>query len=159
MHLEEGEGIFIEPGTPHAYVRGNIVECMANSDNVVRGGLTPKFQDVENMVDILSYETEPVSILGQGASLERVTYHTPAVEFEVSRRRLRRDETVAEVTRGALEVFLITKGDILISWQANSGGHEASFQQGQSVFVPASLAEYRMTSQSPAEVFKVEVPL
>lgn len=43
VQLESGEAIFTDAGIPHAYIKGNIIECMANSDNVVRAGLTPKF--------------------------------------------------------------------------------------------------------------------
>ncbi|KAA3663047.1 MAG: mannose-6-phosphate isomerase, class I, partial [Calditrichaeota bacterium] len=45
LSLQPGEALFMEAGIPHAYVNGNIIECMSNSDNVVRAGLTPKFQD------------------------------------------------------------------------------------------------------------------
>jgi mannose-6-phosphate isomerase len=159
IHLEAGEGVFIEPGTLHAYMRGNIVECMASSDNVVRAGLTPKFQDFGTIVDILNYDMDPIPILGQDAGREPVTYQTPAAEFQVSRRRLKRDEAVLEVAGGELEILLITKGDIRISWQANSGGLEAHFRRGQSLVMPASMGEFRMIPQSPAEVFRVQVPL
>ena len=42
MHLKEGEGIFQDAGIPHAYLRGQNVELMACSDNVIRGGLNTK---------------------------------------------------------------------------------------------------------------------
>ena len=55
VYLKKGQGVFLNAGIPHAYLKGNIVECMANSDNVVRAGLTPKFKDVETLAEILTW--------------------------------------------------------------------------------------------------------
>jgi len=49
MRLKRGEAVVITPNEPHAYISGDLVECMANSDNVVRGGLTPKLKDKETL--------------------------------------------------------------------------------------------------------------
>ncbi len=51
--LDRGEGVFIPPHQPHAYLRGDLVECMACSDNVVRGGLTPKIKDIPTLLSML----------------------------------------------------------------------------------------------------------
>ncbi|TFK93123.1 RmlC-like cupin, partial [Polyporus arcularius HHB13444] len=53
--LKPGEAIFLAAGEPHAYVSGDIAECMATSDNVIRAGLTPKLRDVPNLVAGLTY--------------------------------------------------------------------------------------------------------
>lgn len=53
--LAPGEGIFLAANEPHAYLAGDCVECMANSDNVVRAGLTPKHKDVPTLVEMLTY--------------------------------------------------------------------------------------------------------
>ena len=53
--IAPGESFFMAANEPHAYVAGEILECMACSDNVVRAGLTPKHKDIENLVDMLSY--------------------------------------------------------------------------------------------------------
>ncbi|VDD81761.1 unnamed protein product [Mesocestoides corti] len=64
LKLKPGEAIFLAANTPHAYLSGDCVECMANSDNVVRAGLTPKFKDVERLLEILNYiPTTPDSLL------------------------------------------------------------------------------------------------
>lgn len=71
---------------PHAYVAGEIIECMACSDNVVRAGLTPKHKDVQTLVQMLTYTTGGPSI-DAGAPLSedhRILRYTPPVpEFEV----------------------------------------------------------------------------
>jgi mannose-6-phosphate isomerase class I len=52
MTLNKGESIVISADEPHAYISGELVECMVNSDNVIRGGLTPKFKDTETLVSV-----------------------------------------------------------------------------------------------------------
>merc|ERR1719232_269681 len=84
--IAPGESFFMAPNEPHAYVAGEIIECMACSDNVVRAGLTPKFKDVPNLVDMLTYSTGGPSIdAGTPAYGDsRIMRYTPPVpEFEV----------------------------------------------------------------------------
>lgn len=54
---KRGEGVVITPNEPHAYLSGDLVECMSSSDNVVRGGLTPKYKDTETLYQMLPYHT------------------------------------------------------------------------------------------------------
>jgi mannose-6-phosphate isomerase len=58
--LSPGEALFLRADDIHAYVSGDIMECMAASDNVVRAGLTPKFKDVDTLVDMLTYNYAPI---------------------------------------------------------------------------------------------------
>jgi mannose-6-phosphate isomerase len=55
LRLSPGQALFLGPNVPHAYISGNMVECMAASDNTVRAGLTPKFKDVETLCEMLTY--------------------------------------------------------------------------------------------------------
>lgn len=59
VQLQPGQAIFLKANEPHAYLDGEIVECMAASDNVVRAGLTPKARDVQVLVDMLTYDDTP----------------------------------------------------------------------------------------------------
>lgn len=52
---KRGEWFLINADIPHCYIQGELMECMVNSDNVVRGGLTPKLKDVETLCDLLPY--------------------------------------------------------------------------------------------------------
>ncbi|KAJ1967671.1 hypothetical protein H4R35_006642 [Dimargaris xerosporica] len=56
LTLNPGQALFLGANEPHAYLSGDIIECMATSDNVVRAGLTPKFKDVEVLVEMLTYD-------------------------------------------------------------------------------------------------------
>ncbi|KFA67949.1 hypothetical protein S40285_03548 [Stachybotrys chlorohalonatus IBT 40285] len=60
VQLAPGEALFLVADDIHAYVSGDIIECMAASDNVVRAGLTPKFKDVETLVSMLTYNYAPI---------------------------------------------------------------------------------------------------
>uniref|UniRef100_A0A8D2DEU3 Mannose-6-phosphate isomerase n=1 Tax=Sciurus vulgaris TaxID=55149 RepID=A0A8D2DEU3_SCIVU len=59
LTLQPGEAMFLEANVPHAYIKGDCVECMACSDNTVRAGLTPKFIDVPTLCEMLSYTPSP----------------------------------------------------------------------------------------------------
>ena len=56
LSLKEGQSFFIGANIPHAYISGDLVECMALSDNVIRAGLTPKFKDVQTLCSMLDYK-------------------------------------------------------------------------------------------------------
>ncbi|SCU84161.1 LAFA_0D08504g1_1 [Lachancea sp. 'fantastica'] len=89
--LNAGEAIFLRAKDPHAYISGDIIECMAASDNVVRAGFTPKFKDVSNLVDMLTYAYD--SVEDQKMKLEgfprssgdgkTILYNPPIEEFAV----------------------------------------------------------------------------
>ncbi|RMD44629.1 hypothetical protein DV735_g564, partial [Chaetothyriales sp. CBS 134920] len=59
VRMNPGQAIHLKADDIHAYISGDIVECMASSDNVIRAGFTPKFQDVDTLVDILTYDHNP----------------------------------------------------------------------------------------------------
>ncbi|QNG19436.1 mannose-6-phosphate isomerase, class I [Rhodococcus triatomae] len=87
VRLEPGQGLYLDAGNLHAYLHGVGVEIMANSDNVLRGGLTPKHVDVPELLRVLDFDSapapfvEPVQVPGTG----KFEYDTPAPEFELSR--------------------------------------------------------------------------
>ena len=69
VNLHPGEAIFQDAGLPHAYLEGQNVEIMANSDNVLRGGLTPKHVDVPELMKHVRFEaTNPRILMGDRAA-------------------------------------------------------------------------------------------
>jgi mannose-6-phosphate isomerase len=157
VHLKKGQGLFTPAGIPHAYLEGNIVECMANSDNVIRVGLTPKFTDVEALLEVLSYDLGVVPIL-EGEGNSPATYKTPAAEFQVSRISVEAGNTMKLQGAGP-RILLLTQGEINLAWQSDLQASKENFKQGQSVLIPDLLKEIELTSTSSAEVFQAEVPL
>lgn len=55
LQLKPGDAIYLSANVPHAYLIGDCIECMACSDNVIRAGLTPKFKDVNTLLDMLDF--------------------------------------------------------------------------------------------------------
>ena len=159
VHLRPGEGIFTNAGVPHAYLRGNIVECMANSDNVVRVGLTPKYKDAETLLRIADTTPQQPQILeGDACTLREgvtaATYRTPAPEFEVRRWRLAPGtEHILDKGSGPA-ILLVTAGAVELAWD---GGH-ADYRQGDSAFLPACLAECTVHAKDDSELFLARVP-
>ncbi|WP_457566344.1 mannose-6-phosphate isomerase, class I, partial [Caldithrix abyssi] len=152
LHLKKGQGVFLKAGVPHAYLKGNIVECMANSDNVVRAGLTPKFKDVKTLIEILTYETGPVEIY-EGSRNAKYVYKTPVDEFSITHVNL--DE------KSKLRFFLETvsimmvvngKGEIVFN------GGRLAIQKGQSILLPAEIASFELVSDGSLEIFSAYVP-
>lgn len=111
--IAPGESFFMAANEPHAYVAGEIIECMACSDNVVRAGLTPKFKDVDTLVEMLTYTTGGPSI-DAGAPLHgdsRILRYTPPVpEFEVLMLQCDPGDTVKLKIKNVPAVFVIIEG-------------------------------------------------
>jgi mannose-6-phosphate isomerase len=99
--LSAGEAVFLGPGNLHAYLRGFGVEVMGNSDNVVRGGMTPKHIDVEELLRVLDFEALPDPVVKR-TELEPGCwrYNTPNTPFVMSELRLGDDETRLHAATG-----------------------------------------------------------
>jgi mannose-6-phosphate isomerase len=157
VHLEPGQAIFTDAGIPHAYLKGNIVECMANSDNVVRAGLTTKFTDIDALLDILQYRFEAPEIINSEAKVDGVVYRTSAEEFEVS--RTTREKGIDSIIEGgeSVSVILVTDGSLRVEWE-EGGSKVLDCSQGESILIPAALKEWRAYSAGSVEYFTVNVP-
>ncbi|RDW89868.1 mannose-6-phosphate isomerase pmi1 [Aspergillus mulundensis] len=103
--LEPGEAMFLKADDIHAYISGDIIECMASSDNVVRAGFTPKFKDVDTLTEMLTYSYAPIDeqkleptdypyvVLNAPAyssASDSLLYDPPIEEFSVVKTALRR---------------------------------------------------------------------
>ncbi|MGV9342901.1 mannose-6-phosphate isomerase, class I [Streptomyces sp. NPDC003688] len=130
VRLQPGEALFLGAGIPHAYLDGLGVEIMANSDNVLRCGLTPKHVDVPELLRIVRFEPGDPGVLRPEASPEgEEVYETPIDEFRLSRFVLPEGGAVRDLTRDTPQILLCTAGTV------RAGEHELS--PGHSVYVPA----------------------
>ncbi|MEV6169597.1 mannose-6-phosphate isomerase, class I [Streptomyces sp. NPDC051954] len=130
VRLQPGEALFLGAGVPHAYLNGLGVEIMANSDNVLRCGLTPKHVDVPELLRIVRFEPSDPGVLRPEASPDgEEVYETPIDEFRLSRYVLPAGGAAHDLTRETPQILLCTAGSV------RAGEHELS--PGQSVFVPA----------------------
>ena len=84
IRLNEGEGIFQDPGVLHAYLEGQNIECMATSDNVVRGGLTTKHIDTEQLIKMVRFESIPPKVIKpQKINNNQLEYPVASSEFRL----------------------------------------------------------------------------
>ena len=110
VKLKKGEGVFQDAGVPHAYLEGFDVELMANSDNVLRGGLTPKHVDANELLKQVKCEaTFPVIITGIKNEENEIKYNTPSPDFQLSVFELEAGDTVS-FTPTSVEILLLTEG-------------------------------------------------
>ncbi|MFE5397804.1 mannose-6-phosphate isomerase, class I [Streptomyces sp. NPDC056568] len=130
VRLQPGEALYLGAGIPHAYLDGLGVEIMANSDNVLRCGLTPKHVDVPELLRIVRFEAGDPGILRPEASPDgEEVYETPIDEFRLSRWVLPEGSGTRRLTLETPQILLCTAGTVRV------GDHELA--PGQSVFVAA----------------------
>ncbi|BCK53568.1 mannose-6-phosphate isomerase, class I [Nocardia wallacei] len=143
--LEPGQGLFMAAGNLHAYLRGVGVEIMASSDNVLRGGFTPKHVDVPELLRVLDFEPlelpivepEPVGDpLGESVSFR---YRTPAPEFALRRFELAADAEPTPVPRTGPGIMLCTAGTVRLL----QGADELRITPGGAAWISAADAEVR----------------
>ncbi len=155
VRLRPGQGTFQPAGVLHAYLEGVNVELMANSDNVLRGGLTPKHVDVPELLRILSFDSGVPQVLeGElSGSGERV-YRTTSDEFEVSRIDLAPgQEHRARAAHGPDSIVVLEGSAILIS-----SGQNIPLVRGSIVFVPFGTEYVLHATDAFATLFKATVP-
>ncbi|MFA4837853.1 MAG: mannose-6-phosphate isomerase, class I [Candidatus Neomarinimicrobiota bacterium] len=158
IHLKTGEAIFLPAGVPHAYVHGNIIECMANSDNVVRAGLTPKFQDIPTLIDILDYSGENLTILTDDENAERLVYATAADEFVVQRYRLSVKKPMLIQKFQTPEILICVEGEADLIYPVDGSTQTIRLRAGESVLVPAISEHYELKTEERAVVFSASTP-
>ncbi|MCX5391049.1 mannose-6-phosphate isomerase, class I [Streptomyces sp. NBC_00094] len=128
--LQPGEALYLGAGVPHAYVDGMGVEIMANSDNVLRCGLTPKHVDVPELLRVVRFEPNDAGVLRPEASPSgEEVYDTPIDEFRLSRFVRAEGAAPTDVTTPAPQILLAVSG------RPKAG--EITLAPGESVFVPA----------------------
>ncbi|MFB7260262.1 mannose-6-phosphate isomerase, class I [Streptomyces nojiriensis] len=128
VRLQPGEAMFLGAGVPHAYIDGLGVELLANSDNVLRAGLTPKHVDVPELLKIAKFEPGDPNLLRPEGDAEEV-YETPIDEFRLSRFLL--------APGGAPRVLPHDTPQILLCTAGSPRAGELALAPGESVFVPA----------------------
>ncbi|AXG78168.1 mannose-6-phosphate isomerase, class I [Streptomyces paludis] len=130
VRLQPGEALFLGAGVPHAYLNGLGVEIMANSDNVLRCGLTPKHVDVPELLRIVRFEaTDPGVLRPEVSASGEEVYDTPIDEFRLSRYALAPGGAPRDLTAATPQILLCTAGEP----RANG----LALTPGGSVFVPA----------------------
>lgn len=154
VHLKKGQAIFQDAGIPHAYLEGQNVELMANSDNVLRGGLTKKHVDVAELLKLTRFEgVSPKVIAGKTKknSFEHF-YEAPTRDFLLSRIQLPTGSQY-ENTAHSVEIIMVFRGKIRISNREN-----LQLQRGEAAIIFAG-ENYRVEVVSDdALLYKASIP-
>ncbi|MBN1687041.1 MAG: mannose-6-phosphate isomerase, class I [Spirochaetales bacterium] len=152
--LEPGQAIFLDAGELHSYLEGFAVELMANSDNVLRGGLTEKHVDADELLRILTFKTERVPVFeGRETASGLRVFQTQAEEFRLSRISVLPESPYREQGERNVEILIVTGGACSLRCGTGDGLELAG---GESVFVPAAAGAYEITGA--ATVFRATVP-
>jgi mannose-6-phosphate isomerase len=153
VRLRPGEALYLGAGVPHAYLDGLGVEIMANSDNVLRCGLTPKHVDVPELLRIVRFEAGAPAVLRPEAGPDgEERYEVPIDEFRLSRFVLGEggaDGVSSRLDARTPQILLCTDGHIVLT-----GRGELRLERGQSAYVPAG---ERVNASGAGTLFRATV--
>ncbi len=153
VHLKKGEAIYQEAGIPHAYLQGQNVEIMANSDNVFRAGLTPKHIDIDLLLSHLDFTPiVPTVIQAQKHNSSLSVYKSPAKEFEVHHIALKAKQQLT-LNSTSPECCFCMGGEVTIT----SEGQKMTCSKGTSFFVEAGVS-YALSSVAECSLYRAIVP-
>jgi mannose-6-phosphate isomerase len=154
VNVRKYEAIFQDAGVPHAYLEGRNVELMANSDNVLRGGLTSKHIDIPELLAVVRCaETRPHIIRPAPTADPRESdYPSPAQEFAIAKIETSGPELYGHTSR-SMEILFVLDGSAVLS-----GSDRIPLSKGCAAVVLAGEA-YRIETTSPrAVIFRASVP-
>jgi mannose-6-phosphate isomerase len=157
--LRAGEGIYLPAGNLHTYLHGVGIEVMANSDNVLRGGLTPKHVDVPELLRVLDFAPATEASLRPKTvedGMETV-YQTAAPEFSVSVLGIDGERLGHEVDAPSRhdgpQILLCTEGSAVVHAKSSA----VTLERGAAAWVSADDGPIRLVAQRPAKLFRATV--
>jgi mannose-6-phosphate isomerase len=159
--LGPGEGIFLSAGNLHAYLRGVGLEVMANSDNVLRGGLTPKHVDVPELLRVLNFNPTTESQLRAQTHPDGLAsfYDTPTTEFAASMLTLGDDQIGHEVDAPSRhdgpQILLCLEGATAVHGKAGA----LTLTRGAAAWVAADDGPIRLVAHEPTKIFRATIGL
>ena len=159
LSLKPGEAIYMPAGNLHAYLHGVGVEVMANSDNVLRGGLTPKHVDVPELLRVLDFTPATDDVIHPRTTRDgtELVYNTPAPEFAVSVLCIDGEQLGHEIdapTRhDGPQILLCTEGSTVVHAKSTA----VTLERGAAAWVAADDGPIRLVAQTPTKLFRVTV--
>ncbi len=148
VHLKRGESIFQPAGMPHAYLEGQNIEVMANSDNVLRGGLTTKFVDVAELMKHTDFTATHPDILQPD---ETGLYAAPVDEFALY--QYQNEFLQFKTTADSAEIILVVTGSVVIT----ALNEVLKLGTGEAAFIIAGTG-FKMESSAAVQLYRVAVP-
>lgn len=160
VSLQPGEAMYLPAGVLHAYLEGVGVELMANSNNVLRGGLTSKHVDVDELLKHVSFESEIVGVLSpdpsHGSSNVR-KYQTATPEFELHQIFSGTGRMETDQTSNGPEILLPTIVPSSEDCLVKSSGGDLCLRQGNPVLICHGV-DYTLELAPGVEMFRALVP-
>jgi mannose-6-phosphate isomerase len=156
VQLTPGQALFLPAGELHAYLEGFGIELMANSDNVLRGGLTPKHIDITELLKVLNFEPRTINVLEavQKNKAERM-YACPADEFVLSVISVSDEFRYQCKETRSVEIVLCTDGKTFL--KDNGSKDLIELAKGTSAIIPAAVKSYCLSGNGT--LFKASVPI
>ncbi len=139
VELKQGEAIYLEPGVVHAYVRGNGIELMNNSDNILRAGLTDKHMDVEELMRVMVAKAQPVEKIDSYSDEQGQHFVTENPDFDLTVF----SEGSFTVDGGSLSLLFCLEGSAKIC----KNGEHIAVSRGECLLVGASVREYQVETE------------
>jgi mannose-6-phosphate isomerase len=151
VNVPKYHGVFQGAGLLHAYLEGQNIELMANSDNVLRGGLTPKHIDIEELLEHIKFEpTYPNMLNGDMKNSNEVQFPCPVSDFGLTKITLSQGESYTNETN-SFEMFLVLQGEVHLDGIDLKAGELAAVKAGASYHIQS-------TGSETAVIFKSFVP-
>lgn len=141
--LKPGEAIYMDAGIIHAYLQGSGLEIMANSDNVLRCGLTPKHIDIPQLMQIANFNPAPPHYIRPEMHGMEEVYITPAPEFLLSRYNL--STSIRLNNLSTAQIILVTQGSLQITPQT---GNPITLKKGQSAFISKTAISCQLSGKA-----------
>ena len=155
IQLKPGDAMFLHAGVLHAYLHGVGIELMANSDNVLRGGLTPKHIDLPELFKVVNFREMPLDILKpESVNYTESVYSSSADEFILSVINMSADNPYKSERNRSIEIMICTDGDAVI---VDSNNESMNIKRGTCLMIPASVDYYRIDGD--AIIYKASVPI
>ena len=148
LHLRKGEAVFQPAQMPHAYLEGQNVEVMANSDNVLRAGLTDKHIDVAELLKHVEFRATRPNVIGKLEGAGAKNFSTPAEEFELYQYCLEQGQK-EDIDVKTAEIMMVVEGEVILNELRVSKGEAVAVFPGSQVSVEAVTG---------TELFRVTVP-
>lgn len=148
MILSQGEAVFVPAGMPHAYLAGLGVEVMLASDNVLRGGLTPKHVDVAELAQVLVFEaTNPVVAKTKTLAIGFERFDLPTPEFEFYRAQVGSNNMLVDLNLPGDAIVLCTQGAVAVS---SSKSEREVINAGEAAFISGDARTFSLAGNGTA---------
>jgi mannose-6-phosphate isomerase len=149
VYIPKNQGIFQGAGLLHAYLEGQNIELMANSDNVLRGGLTPKHVDIHELIQHVQFKpTYPLVMEGTPVNINEVNYPCPVADFGLSKIAIKAGESYTIHTQ-SIEMLLVMEGQMDINGHSYKVGEVAMVKPEQAITIDSSMGALIFRSFAP----------